>query len=108
MASTIVIENRLGHGIHNISLITDVLHSWLIGCGNPLNVTDATRIGPNSFTVGGTATYTCKTGYRLVGNAIIQCLSTGQWTPIPHCRYGKLKFKKIHKKFMVVCILNRI
>ena len=47
--------------------------------------TVATSTGDNS--IGAIATYSCDTGYELVGSETRECLVSGQWTSsMPYCR----------------------
>ena len=49
-------------------------------CGVLLNPTNGQVSHPNGTTEGQTATYTCNTGYNLVGDSTRMCQATGMWS----------------------------
>ena len=49
-------------------------------CGVLPNPTNGQISHPNGTTVGQTATYSCDTGYNLVGDSIRMCQATGVWS----------------------------
>ena len=50
----------------------------------------------DSLTKGSTATYTCKNGFKLVGDKKRECLKTGQWSGRePTCNRKTLKIIKV-------------
>ncbi len=62
-----------------------VLLLTVVSCGNPPNVGNAMMSSPTRVTFGGTATYTCNTGYQLSGSATVTCQVTGSWNTPPSC-----------------------
>ncbi|XP_064386214.1 sushi, von Willebrand factor type A, EGF and pentraxin domain-containing protein 1-like [Halichondria panicea] len=57
-----------------------------ISCGPPPSITNGSPGQPTSTMIGGEATYTCDTGYLLIGSETITCLSTGNWSSSPSCQ----------------------
>ncbi len=59
--------------------------SAAVPCGDPPTIPNGSR----TFTVttfGGTATYTCNTGYQLSGSSTVTCQASGSWSTVPTCR----------------------
>lgn len=47
--------------------------------------------GKAFFTMGMSVTYTCDPGYYLVGNAVVFCRASGNWSrPVPQCEGGSV------------------
>ena len=87
------------------------LHIFLIlavvDCGNLTDLTNGQVNHTAGTTFGQTATYSCNTGYNLVGDSTHTCQATGQWSgSAPTCDGMLLRmaisffffFQKIHKK----------
>ena len=62
------------------------------GCGDPGQVQNAQRTIVTSFSINGVVTYTCNSGYQIIGqggqattSAQITCTSSRRWTPLPVC-----------------------
>ena len=62
------------------------------GCGDPGQVQNAQRTVVTSFNINGVVTYTCNSGYQIIGqggqattSAQITCQATRRWTPLPVC-----------------------
>ena len=63
------------------------LHSPVVDCGTLTNPANGQVIHTGGTTFGETATYSCNTGYRLVGSSIRTCLVTRGWSgSIPTCQ----------------------
>ena len=48
-------------------------------CGDPGNVNHASKAG-SSYTYNNVVTYTCNTGYEMLGSATIRCQASGFWS----------------------------
>ena len=56
------------------------LHLTVVNCGNLTNPVNGQVTHTAGTTLEQTATYTCNTGYNLVGNSTRICLATGVWS----------------------------
>ena len=59
-----------------------------VDCGNLTDPANGQVIHPGGTTFGQTATYSCNTGFNLVGDSTRTCLATGDWSgnaPICEC-----------------------
>ena len=79
-------------------------------CGS-LNATANGRVNHNDGTrIGHTATYSCNTGYNLVGDSTRTCQATGNWSgSAPTCQGTLLKGDLIlsicaYKRVTTICI----
>ena len=52
----------------------------VVNCGIPSNITHGQVNHTDGTTFGQTATYTCDSGYNLVGNTTCTCQATGVWS----------------------------
>ncbi|XP_064386046.1 CUB and sushi domain-containing protein 2-like [Halichondria panicea] len=57
-----------------------------VSCGPPPSIDNGSPGQPTSTIIGGEATFTCDTGYLLIGSETITCLSTGNWSTSPSCQ----------------------
>ncbi|XP_064386689.1 sushi, von Willebrand factor type A, EGF and pentraxin domain-containing protein 1-like [Halichondria panicea] len=57
----------------------------VFSCGIPPSISNGSLEVPVNVTIGVSVTYTCSTGYELVGSAMILCQPTGRWTTRPRC-----------------------
>ena len=59
-------------------------HSTVVDCGTLNTTTNTTTNGqvshPNGTTFGQKATYSCNTGYNLVGDSTRMCQADGMWS----------------------------
>ena len=55
-------------------------------------VPDAVTTNPDGYAQGSVATYTCNSGYILVGISRRTCESNGQWSGSPRCERKKQLF----------------
>ena len=97
--------------LHGIFLILAV-----VDCGNLTDPDNGQVNHTSGTTFGQTATYTCNTGYNLVGNSTRTCQDAGNWSQsAPTCDgmllNGDLNFfKKYTRNIRVctwICILSR-
>ena len=51
-----------------------------VDCGNLTDPANGQVIHPGGTTFGQTATYSCNTGFNLVGNSTRMCQADGMWT----------------------------
>ena len=56
------------------------LHSTAVECGTLNDTTNGRVSHPNGTTFEQTATYSCDTGYNLMGNSTRTCQATGNWS----------------------------
>ena len=64
----------------------------VVDCGVPTNPTNGHVSHTGGTTFGQTATYSCNTGYRLLGGSIRTCQATRRWSAsAPTCQ-GMLSF----------------
>ena len=80
--------NRL---LRLLSVIEIMLGSYLnamsyLDCGSLTNPTEGTVDTSAGTTAGNTASYSCNTGYNLMGNSEVQCLGNGSWEAAPLCQ----------------------
>ena len=67
--------------LFNVSLVSSD-----IDCGDPGAPRNGQRLSPFSTLYTGRVTYTCFTGYTLLGSKSITCQSDGQWSgSVPQC-----------------------
>ena len=60
---------------------------WTVGCSNLANPTNGQFSHTGGATFGQTATYSCNTGYNLVGDSTHTCQATGVWSgSAPTCQ----------------------
>ncbi|XP_064386377.1 sushi, von Willebrand factor type A, EGF and pentraxin domain-containing protein 1-like isoform X2 [Halichondria panicea] len=57
-----------------------------LSCGPPPSITNGSPGQPTSTMIGGEVTYTCDTGFILIGSETIICLNTGNWSSSPSCQ----------------------
>ena len=57
----------------------------VILCGNPPDIDNGMVVSSTGTTFGETATYSCSTGYQLLGSATVTCQDTGSWSTLPSC-----------------------
>ena len=63
----------------------------VVNCGALTNPTNGQVSHTGGTTYGQTATYSCNTGYNLVGNSTRTCQATGMWSgSVPTCQGGLL------------------
>ncbi|NXG63318.1 ZP3R protein, partial [Hemiprocne comata] len=61
----------------------------VVKCLHPPNITNGKLKGniSDTFSYGQSVSYTCNPGYSLVGNAFINCTTSGTWSqPPPQCK----------------------
>ena len=58
----------------------DVLLSTVVDCGTLTNPANGQVSHTAGTTFGETATYSCNTGYNLVGDSTRTCQATGEWS----------------------------
>ena len=59
----------------------------VVDCGNLTNPGNGSVTHTAGTTFGQTATYSCDTGYNLVGNSTRTCQATGNWSgSVPTCQ----------------------
>ena len=58
----------------------DTPHLADVDCGNLTDPANGSVTRTSGTTFGQTATYSCNTGYNLVGNSIRTCQATGNWS----------------------------
>ena len=58
----------------------DVLLSTVVDCGTLTNQANGQVSYTAGTTLGQTATYSCNTGYNLVGDGTRTCQATGNWS----------------------------
>ena len=64
----------------NLTYIIVYIHSTVVDC-RTLNTTMNGQVShPNGTTFGQTATYSCNTGYNLVGDSTRMCQADGIWS----------------------------
>ena len=56
-----------------------------VSCGSPPFISNGSPGTPTRTTFGGTATYTCDTGYQRSGSATVTCEASGSWSVRPSC-----------------------
>ena len=75
-----------------ISVVSSIIyyHHYYLGCGTPDQLyVNAAILSYNSTFFNSIATYSCKDGYNLVGDAVRTCLSSGNWSGNPsYCQIG--------------------
>ncbi len=58
----------------------------VVDCGGPLTIDNGAVDTSSGTTFMMTATYTCNTGYTLIGDTTRTCAADGEWSPIaPVC-----------------------
>lgn len=62
-----------------------LLHDFLGECPTLNNLANGATTLNSSF-VGNNATFSCYSGYDIVGSPTSTCHSNGVWTPIPTCK----------------------
>ncbi len=62
------------------------MHACAVSCGPPPSITNGSPGQPTSTMVRGEVTYTCDTGFIVIGSETITCLSTGNWSSSPSCQ----------------------
>ena len=86
--------------LHVIFLILVV-----VGCGN-LTAPASGSVTHTGTTFGQAATYSCNTGYNLVGNSTRTCQATGQWSgSAPTCQGTLLKGGYFTCIFKTTCLV---
>ncbi len=68
--------------VFNIQII--MLHS-AVSCGLLPTITNGSPRTPTSTTFGGTVTYSCDTGYKLVPLTAVTCQASRRWSTLPMC-----------------------
>ena len=64
----------------------DVLLSTVVDCGTLTNQANGQVSHTAGTTLGQTATYSCNTGYNLMGDSTRTCQATGEWSgSVPTC-----------------------
>ena len=59
----------------------------VVDCGNLTDPVNGSVNHTSGTTFGQTATYSCNTGYNLVGDSIRTCQATGEWSgSAPTCK----------------------
>ena len=61
----------------NLTYIYPFFHSTVVGCGTLNTTTNGQVSHPNGTTFRQTATYSCNTGYNLVGDSTHMCQADG-------------------------------
>ena len=51
-----------------------------VNCGQPESPDPNGAVSVGETTLGNTATYSCNSGYNLVGSSTTTCLASGQWS----------------------------
>ena len=78
-----------------------------VNCGNLTDPANGSVNHTAGTTLGQTATYSCNTGYNLVGNSTRTCQATGNWSGrAPTCQ-GML-LKGAVTLFMCVCTQKHV
>ena len=63
------------------------------------------RVDLTGTTVGSTATYSCQSGYQLVGESTRTCQSNGQWSGVaPICTRMSTGSESIIQSYYCICI----
>ena len=58
-----------------------------VDCGQPESPDPNGAVSVDETTLGNTATYSCNSGYNLVGSSTVTCLASGQWSDgAPTCQ----------------------
>ena len=58
-----------------------------VDCGTPASIENGVYTNPTSTLVDSEVTYSCNSGYSIVGKATVTCQSdTGTWTTAPGCQ----------------------
>ena len=70
-----------------------LLFPIVVDCGALTDPANGQVSHPDGTTLGQTATYSCNTGFNLVGNSTRTCQATGDWSGSePTCQRMLLKF----------------
>ena len=64
----------------NLTYIIVYFHSTVVDCRTLNTTTNGQVSHPNGTTFGQTATYSCNTGYNLVGDSTRMCQADGMWS----------------------------
>ncbi len=65
--------------MHRLSIII------VVSCGSLPSISNGLPGTPTSTTFGGTGTYSCNTGYVMLGSATVNCEASGGWSTRPTC-----------------------
>ena len=78
---------------------------FTLDCGQPPTPGHGKVSYSSGTTYGMVATYTCNTGYDLIGQTSVTCQNNGTWTNIPVCRpKGNLNIYTYYKfQTFIVC-----
>ena len=81
-----------------------------VHCGVLTNPTNG-QVSSNGTTFGETATYSCNTGYNLVGDSTRTCEAAGAWSgnaPTCECMLllNNMPFKYVHNVFLLSTVVN--
>ena len=88
--------------LQNTDLCDVVFFLTVVNCGTLTNPTNGQVSHTGGTTYGQTATYSCNTGYNLVGNSTRTCQATRMWSGrAPTCQ-GEIVIGKIEDSWKVV------
>lgn len=88
------IKHKISKEFRSIKLVHVYSKLYFVAdCGSPTSVTDSTY-NLNQDKNGTVATYSCDSGYTMIGSASVSCLSPGNWASLPVC-IGVLLFSFI-------------
>ena len=91
--------------VHNVFLLSSA-----VDC-NPLSDPANGQVSTNGTTFGETATYSCNTGYNLVGDSTRTCQATGNWSGSePTCErmllLSNIPIKYVHNVFLLSLVVD--
>ena len=70
------------------------LFSPVLDCGQPPAVVNG-EIEFTTTTVGSKAIYSCEAGRHHIGEVVLECLDSGEWSGVPPLCLGKLQQKNL-------------
>ena len=101
----LLLSNRPIKSVHNVFLLSTV-----VDC-NTLSDPANGQVSTSGTTFGETATYSCNTGYNLVGDNTRICGATGNWSgSAPTCErmllLSNLPIKSVHNVFLLSTVVD--
>ena len=63
-----------------------------IDCNDPPSIPNGSPGTPTKTTFGGTVTYSCNSGYQLLGVSTLSCSANGTWSVSPPICTGRLSY----------------